>query len=83
MKTNILIISLIILFFLASNLVEAKNMTAPAPLYRDPVTDGAADPVLIWNREEKCWWMLYTQRRANLEAAGVAYYCYGTPIGIA
>ena len=27
--------------------------------------DGAADPVLIWNREEKKWWMLYTQRRAN------------------
>src|SRR6476620_9005692 len=55
---------------------------APAPLYRDPVTDGAADPVIIWNRQEKSWWMLYTQRRANLDAADVAY-CYGTPIGIA
>ena len=21
---------------------------APAPLFRDPITDGAADPVLIW-----------------------------------
>jgi hypothetical protein len=30
-----------------------KNYIAPAPLFRDPVTDGAADPVLIWNREEK------------------------------
>ncbi len=55
---------------------------APAPLFRDPITDGAADPVLIWNREEKSWWMLYTQRRANAETAGVAY-CYGTQIGIA
>ncbi len=26
---------------------------APAPLFRDPITDGAADPVLIWNRTEK------------------------------
>lgn len=56
--------------------------SAPAPLYRDPVTDGAADPVIIWNRQEKSWWMLYTQRRANLDAEDVAY-CFGTPIGIA
>ena len=49
---------------------------AAAPLYRDPITDGAADPVLIWNRQEKTWWMLYTQRRANQETADVAY-CYG------
>ncbi|PVD49874.1 glycosyl hydrolase [Terrimonas sp.] len=55
---------------------------APAPLYRDPVYDGPADPVLIWNREEKNWWMLYTQRRANMEGADVAY-CYGTSIGVA
>lgn len=25
---------------------------APAPLYRDPVTDGAADPVVIWNQDK-------------------------------
>lgn len=55
---------------------------APAPLYRDPVYDGPADPVVIWNRAEKNWWMLYTQRRANVEGADVAY-CYGTAIGIA
>ena len=55
---------------------------APAPMFRDPITDGAADPVMVWNREEHCWWMLYTQRRANTEAADVAY-CYGTAIGIA
>ncbi|MES1217063.1 MAG: family 43 glycosylhydrolase [Bacteroidota bacterium] len=59
-----------------------KNHIAPSPLYRDPVTDGAADPVIVWNRQEKSWWMLYTQRRANTEAADVAY-CYGTPIGVA
>ncbi len=55
---------------------------APAPLYRDPVTDGAADPCLIFNRDTKEWWMLYTQRRANSETADVAY-CYGNPIGVA
>lgn len=61
--------------------MEAQSPPS-SPLYRDPITDGAADPVLIWNREEKKWWMLYTQRRANLEAPDVAY-CYGTPIGVA
>ncbi|RXF71812.1 family 43 glycosylhydrolase [Arcticibacter tournemirensis] len=55
---------------------------APAPLFRDPVTDGAADPVVFWNHKEKTWWMLYTQRRANSETADVAY-CYGNAIGIA
>lgn len=56
--------------------------TAPAPLYRDPIYDGAADPVMVWNRQEHAWWMLYTQRRANVDAADVAF-CYGTAIGIA
>lgn len=75
-------------FALSSSAIQAqidsipKDHIAPAPMFRDPVTDGAADPVLIWNREEKKWWMLYTQRRANTEAADVAY-CYGTSIGIA
>jgi hypothetical protein len=55
---------------------------APAPLFRDPITDGAADPVLVWNRQEKKWWMLYTQRRANSETPDVAF-CYGNDIGIA
>ncbi|MEN6308661.1 MAG: family 43 glycosylhydrolase [Anaerohalosphaeraceae bacterium] len=55
---------------------------APAPLFRDPIFDGAADPVVFWNHVEKSWWMLYTQRRANVETADVAY-CYGNEIGIA
>lgn len=44
-----------------------KRHIAPAPLFLDPVTHGAADPVLIWNREEKKWRMLYSQRFANTE----------------
>jgi hypothetical protein len=66
----------------AANLCFGQKHPAPAPMYRDPVTDGAADPVVFWNRQEKCWWMLYTQRRANQEGADVAY-CFGNPIGIA
>ncbi len=55
---------------------------APAPLFRDPVYDGAADPVVFWNHQEKEWWMFYTQRRANELTADVAY-CYGNSIAIA
>jgi len=55
--------------------------TAPAPLFRDPVFDGAADPSVIWNTNTGEWWIFYTQRRANLNLKGVEY-CYGTAIGI-
>lgn len=47
--------------------------TVPAPLYRDPIYDAPTDPVIIWNREEKCWWMLYTQRRDARNSIGVAH----------
>lgn len=55
---------------------------APVPLFRDPIYDGAADPVVIWNREEQAWWLLYTNRRANVKCQGVAWV-HGTDIGIA
>jgi hypothetical protein len=55
---------------------------APAPLYRDPVHDGAADPTLIWNRQEKCWWMLYTNRRADADGEKGVKWVHGTNIGI-
>ncbi len=54
----------------------------PAPLYRDPVYDGAADPVLVWNPDKKVWWMYYTQRRAKIDLPGVEW-CHGTEIGVA
>lgn len=53
-----------------------------APLFRDPVYDGAADPVIIWNRHEKQWWIFYTNRRAYGVKHGVGYL-HGTDIGIA
>ena len=55
---------------------------APAPLYRDPIFDGAADPMVIYNHTSGSWQMFYTQRRANVDSPGVAY-CYGSAIGVA
>ncbi|MCX6997348.1 MAG: hypothetical protein NTV49_09735, partial [Kiritimatiellaeota bacterium] len=55
---------------------------APAPLFRDPVFDGAADPSVLWDAKEKAWYIFYTQRRANQKLPGVSWY-YDTKIGIA
>lgn len=53
-----------------------------APLFRDPVYDGPTDPVIVYNREEKCFWMLYTQRRSTETNVGVSTI-HGTKIGVA
>lgn len=55
---------------------------APAPLFRDPIHDGAADPTIIWNQAEQAWWIFYTNRRANVDAPGFSWV-HGTDIGIA
>ena len=54
----------------------------PAPLFRDPIYDGAADPTIIWNREEKNWWLIYTCRRANVPCQELSWV-HGTDIGVA
>lgn len=56
---------------------------ASKPLFRDPVHDGAADPVVVWNRREKKWFMLYTNRRANMTNSIGVEWVHGTRIGIA
>ncbi|ASA21443.1 glycosyl hydrolase [Paenibacillus donghaensis] len=53
-----------------------------APLFRDPIHDGATDPTLIWNRAAKEWWMVYTSRRASAEDSGVAWV-HGSGLGVA
>ena len=53
-----------------------------APLFRDPMYDGAADPVVIWNREAKEWWMIYTNRRATQEGPKFGWV-HGTDLGVA
>lgn len=55
---------------------------APAPLFRCPITDGAADPSVVWLQDEEAWLVYYTARRANLPLQGVGWV-YGTQIGIA
>ncbi len=56
---------------------------AAVPLFRDPVHDGAADPVVVWNRAKKVWWMFYTNRRADIEDTTGVRWVHGTHIGIA
>tara|TARA_R110000868_G_scaffold82268_3_gene232413 strand:+ start:12340 stop:13359 length:1020 start_codon:yes stop_codon:yes gene_type:complete len=84
MKINIfrLFFLLLTTVFLRAQDDNLQQHTALAPLYNDPIHDGAADPIMIWNREEKSWWMLYTNRRANVPTPGVSAY-YGTKIGVA
>ncbi len=85
--TYTFLLSMLAMLFLCHLAAKAQHQPeaahiAPAPLYNDPIYDGAADPVLIWNREEKSWWMLYTTRRANMPTADVSAY-YGNRIGTA
>ena len=61
----------------------AQNDAAPKPLYADPIYDGAADPVIIWNKKKKRWWMFYTNRRATIEDTTGVKWVHGTRIGIA
>lgn len=61
---------------------EVIAASTPAPLYRDPVYDGAADPIVVWNVRTRTWWMLYTQRRAKLDLPGVEW-CHGCEVGAA
>ncbi|GAA4489252.1 glycoside hydrolase [Microbacterium panaciterrae] len=53
-----------------------------APIFRDPVYDGATDPAVIRNDRTREWWMLYTQRRTTDPGDGVRWI-HGTSIGIA
>ncbi|MDJ1114283.1 hypothetical protein [Microbacterium dauci] len=57
-------------------------MTLPAELYRDPVYDGATDPLVVI--ADGGWWMFYTQRRATHPdpGPGVAWV-HGSRIGVA
>ena len=61
--------SKLILFFtfcVLSVSLCAQKSAAPKPLFDDPVFHGAADPVIIYNKAKKKWWMLYKNRRASI-----------------
>ena len=53
-----------------------------APIYADPIQDGAADPAVIRNESTGEWWMFYTNRRARHPAADHSWI-HGSPIGTA
>ena len=77
MKNIAIIFSLI---FLISSATAQK--AAPKPVFDDPVYHGTADPVIVYNKAVKKWWMFYTNRRASIEDSTVAWV-HGTRIGIA
>ncbi len=60
-----------------------RGKIADKPLFRDPVYDGAADPVVIWNPDRSKWFMFYTNRRANVPDTPGVSWVHGTKIGIA
>lgn len=66
-----------------STSLAQKKSPAPKPVFADPVHDGAADPVIIWNPQKKAWWMFYTNRRANVADSTGVRWVHGTRIGIA
>jgi lysophospholipase L1-like esterase len=68
---------------LAPEKPAALGKIAAKPLFRDPVFDGAADPVLCWNSKEGKWFMFYTNRRANEPNTQGVSWVHGTHIGIA
>ena len=78
------LLTYIILFIVLLNCLQlsAQKDVAPKPLYDDPVYHGAADPVIIYNKQKKKWWMLYTNRRASIDDSTVRWV-HGTRIGIA
>jgi hypothetical protein len=77
------IVAVMLTAFGVATLLAAEGNTAPKPLFRDPVQDGAADPVVVWNPQVKAWWMFYTNRRANATNASGVAWVHGTRIGIA
>lgn len=74
------------LFFILGALLITGSVisqkAAPKPLYDDPVYHGAADPVIVFNKQVGKWWMFYTNRRASAVDSTVAWV-HGTRIGIA
>jgi len=68
---------------IVKQITDDNPKVAAKPLYRDHVYDGAADPVVVWNREEKRWFMFYTNRRANEKDLDGVSWVHGSRIGIA
>lgn len=70
---------------LALAVQAGQPATAPVPLLRDPVHDGAADASTVWDPATRQWRMFYTNRRATLPLADPkdVRWVHGTHIGMA
>lgn len=68
---------------LCAGITYAQKGPAAHPLFDDPNEHGAADPVVIYNKQQKMWWMFYTNRRATLNDTTGVKWVHGTKIGIA
>ena len=79
-KIKVLVLLSVLCAFVVQN--SSAQKAAPKPLFDDPVYHGAADPVIIYNKAKKKWWMLYTNRRASINDSTVQWV-HGTRIGIA
>lgn len=62
---------------------QSKQQAADKPLFRDPVHDGAADPVIVWNAGLNKHVMYYTNRRADIVDEEGVRWVHGTRIGMA
>ncbi len=77
-------LGLLLGFILGADLMpRLLAAVAPQPLFRDPVHDGAADPVVVWNPHVQRWWMFYTNRRAKMPGLSGVAWVHGSRIGIA
>jgi sucrose-6-phosphate hydrolase SacC (GH32 family) len=82
-KFSIKVPATLVIAILLISINSGAQSNVVKPLYRDPIYDGAADPVITWNPKEKQWWMFYTNRRANMKDTGGVAWVHGTRIGIA
>ncbi|MGE5518276.1 MAG: glycosyl hydrolase [Candidatus Dadabacteria bacterium] len=71
------------LVVIVSSSCTHRLQVADKPLFVDPVYNGAADPVVTYNKQKKQWWMFYTNRRANISDTSGVKWVHGTRIGIA
>jgi hypothetical protein len=83
MKNFLLIITTFLILTSCSILKKNNLHIADKPLFRDPIFDGAADPVIVFNKKTEKWVMLYTNRRANAANLDGVTWVHGTRIGIA
>ena len=77
------LINTILVCCIVTGSLSAQKSTVSKPIYDDPVYHGAADPVIIYNKQVKKWWMFYTNRRTNLDDTSGVTWVHGTRIGIA